>query len=79
MQASRGSVKLWPLFCFGTLGPAIHMDVTLTCAIYLRTVVNHVHPFTEMVFPDGCVCFQLCHKANNGSGMVWFYSAAIML
>ena len=44
------------------------MDVTLTCTTYLSTVADHVHPFMEMVFPDGCGLFQQddapCHKAK---------------
>ena len=29
-QASGGSVMLWAMFCWETLGPGIHVDVTLT-------------------------------------------------
>ncbi len=34
-QASGGSVMLWTMFCWETLGPAFHVDVTLTCTTYL--------------------------------------------
>ncbi|KAK3511175.1 hypothetical protein QTP70_032220, partial [Hemibagrus guttatus] len=48
-QASRGSVMLWAVFCWETLGPAIiHVDVTLTCTTYLSIAADHVHPFMEM-------------------------------
>ena len=30
-QAGGGSVMLWAMFCWETLGPAIHVDVNLTC------------------------------------------------
>ena len=42
-QAGRGSVMLWATFCWETLGPAIHVDVTLTLT-YLSIVADHVHP-----------------------------------
>ena len=29
-QAGGGSVMLWAMFCWETLGPAIHVDVNLT-------------------------------------------------
>ena len=56
--AGRGSVMLWPMFCRGTLGPAIHVEVTLTRSTYLSIVADHLHPFTETVFPDYCGLFQ---------------------
>ena len=37
-QAGRGSVMLWAMFCLVTLGPAIHVDITLTCNTYLHIV-----------------------------------------
>ena len=51
------------------MGPAIHVDVTLTRTTYLSIVADHVHPFMEMVFLDGCGLFQQvnapCHKAKK--------------
>ena len=41
-QADGGSVMLLEMFCWETLGPAIHVDVTLTCTIYLSIVADHV-------------------------------------
>ncbi|KAK3511397.1 hypothetical protein QTP70_007233 [Hemibagrus guttatus] len=56
------------MFCRETLGPAVHVDVTLTRTTYLSTVTVYVHPFMETVFPDGCGLFQQdnapCHKAK---------------
>ena len=67
-QAGGGSVMLWAMFCWETLGPAIHVDVTLTRTTYLSIVADHVHPFMETVFPDGCGLFQQdnapCHKTK---------------
>lgn len=52
----------------GNLGPAIHVDVTLTRTTFLSIVADHVHPFMETVFPDGTGLFQQdnapCHKAK---------------
>ncbi|KAK3529548.1 hypothetical protein QTP70_031966 [Hemibagrus guttatus] len=57
--------------CFGQYSagkPAIHVDVTLIRTTYLSNVADHVHPFMETVFPDGCGLFQQdsapCHKAK---------------
>lgn len=36
----------------GTLGPAIHVDVTLTRTTNLNIVADQVHNFMETVFPD---------------------------
>ena len=33
-QASGGSVVLWAMFCWETLGPAIHVDVNLAHVTY---------------------------------------------
>ena len=56
------------MFCWETLGTPIHVDVTLTRTSYLSIVADHVHPFMETVFPDGCGFFQQdnapCHKAK---------------
>ena len=41
-----------------TLGPALNVDVTLTRTTYLNIVTDHVHPFMEMEFHDGCGLFQ---------------------
>ena len=62
---------LWAMFCWETLGPAIHVDVTLTRTTYQSIVADHVHPFMETVFPGGCGLFQQdnasCHKAKMAS------------
>ncbi|KAK3519048.1 hypothetical protein QTP70_016372 [Hemibagrus guttatus] len=67
-RAGGGSVMLWAMFCWETLGPAVHVDVTLTRSTYLSIVADHVHSFMETLFPDGCVLYQQdnapCHKAE---------------
>ncbi|KAK3568332.1 hypothetical protein QTP86_004231 [Hemibagrus guttatus] len=67
-RAGGGSVLLWSMFCWETLGPAVHVAVTVTRSTYLSIVADHVHPFMETLFPDGCVLFQQdnapCHKAE---------------
>ncbi|KAK3528924.1 hypothetical protein QTP70_012853 [Hemibagrus guttatus] len=56
------------MFYWETSGPAFHVDVTLPRITYLSIVADHVHPFMETVFPDGCGLFQQdnarCHKAK---------------
>ncbi|KAJ8417445.1 hypothetical protein AAFF_G00286720 [Aldrovandia affinis] len=67
-QAGGGSVMLWAMFCWETLGPGIHVDVTLTRTTYLNIVANQVHPFMATVFPDSSGLFQQdnapCHTAK---------------
>ena len=67
-QAGGGSVMLWAMFCWETLGPGIHVDVTLTRTTYLNIVADQVHPFMATVFPDGSGLFQQdnapCHTAK---------------
>ncbi|KAK3531598.1 hypothetical protein QTP70_024987 [Hemibagrus guttatus] len=46
-RAGEGSVMLWAMFCCETLGPAIHVDVTLTLTTYLSIIADSVHPFME--------------------------------
>ena len=56
------------MFCWETLGPAIHVDVNLTRVTYLNIVADQVHHFMAMLFPDGSGLFQqdnaLCHTAH---------------
>ena len=65
---------LGAMFCWDTLGPAIHVDFTLTHTTYLSIVEDHVHPFMEMVFPDGCGLFQQDNAPCNKAKLVqeWF-------
>ena len=64
-QAGGGSVMLWEMVCLGT---AIHVDVHLTCTTLLSIAADHVHPYTEMAFPNSCGLFQQdnapCKKAK---------------
>ena len=58
---------LWAMFCWETLGPAIHVDINLTRVTDLSIVADQVHPFMAMVIPDGRGLFQQdnapCHTA----------------
>ena len=78
-QASGGSMMLWAMFCWETLGPAFHVDVTLTCNTYLSIAADHVHPFMETVFPDGCGLFQPDNVPCKKAKMVqeWFVEHSI--
>ncbi len=68
-QAGGGSVMLCAMFCWQTLGPVIHVDVTLTHTTYLSIVTDHVHLFMETVFPGGCGLFQ---QDNAPTKQKWF-------
>lgn len=46
------------LFCWECLGPAIQVEVTLSCIPYLSIVTDQPHPFVEMVLLDGCGLFR---------------------
>lgn len=66
-QTSEGSVMLLAMYCWETLGSAIHVAVTLTCATYVRISVEHVQHFMQTIFPDGCGFEQhnvACHKVK---------------
>ena len=67
-QAGRSSVMLWPMFCWETSGPAIHVDVTT----YQSILADHEHPFMETVFPDGCGLFQQDNVPQRKNGSGWF-------
>lgn len=55
MQADRGSVMLWAMFCWEFLGLDISVDVTLTHTTNI--VAGQVNPFMVTVFPDGAGLF----------------------
>lgn len=55
------------MFCWKTSVPVIHVDITLTRAIYLSTVADHVQLLIETVLPGGSGLFQQdvpCKKAK---------------
>lgn len=64
-RAGRGRVIIWAMLCWETFGPAIHVDVMLTCTTYLSIIADHVHLFMETVLSDSCGLFQqanaFCH------------------
>lgn len=57
-QASGGSctklpkASLWAMFCWETSGPAIYVDVILTCSTSVNNVADQVHPFMKTIFPN---------------------------
>lgn len=57
-QSGNWTTDKWKLFYWKSLGPAIHVDFTLTHTVYLNVVRDHVHPFMEAEFPDSCGLFQ---------------------
>lgn len=70
--AARGSVLLWAVFCWEAFCPGIKVDVILKFTTYLSTVADDVHPFMEIVFPDGRGLFQYDNvpQSKNGSEMI---------
>lgn len=68
-KASR-HVMLWAMFCWKTLGPAIHVNLTFTHPTCLSIV-----PLMETVFPDGRGLFlqdnASCHKAKWFRNGLW--------
>lgn len=74
MQAGGGCLMLWAMFCWATLGPGNHLDVTLSHTIYLNVVADQVHPFMATLFPDasfGWIMGRIMSHCRNSSGMVW--------
>lgn len=74
-KTSEGSLMLWAMYCWETLGSAIHVAVTLTCATYIKISVDHVHPFMQTIFPGGRGFQQhnvACQKVKNSSTMAWW-------
>lgn len=51
------------MFCWETLGPAIHADVSLTGTTYLNIVADHAHPFVENT--PWCSFSNIIHRATK--------------
>ena len=62
---------LWAMFCWETLGPAIHVDVNLIRVTSLNIVADQVHPFMAMVFSDGSGLFQQDNAPCHTAHIVW--------
>lgn len=52
-QDDRGSVMPWE-----TLGPGIHVNITLTRNNYLTITKGQVHPIKAMIFSNGSGLLQ---------------------
>lgn len=57
-RADEGTVVLWGLFSWESLGGCVHVEDSLTHAAYLNIVADHVHSFMAAVYPDGGGLFQ---------------------
>ncbi|CAN9501504.1 unnamed protein product [Ophioblennius macclurei] len=68
-EEGAGSLMLWAMFCWDTLGPALHVDSGLDPQSYLDIVADHVHPFMGVMFPEGGGLFQQdnapCYVADS--------------
>ncbi len=74
VQAAAGSVMVWGIFSWHTLGPLVPIEHCLNTKAYLNIVSDHVHPFMTTVYPSSDGYFQQdnapCHKAQIISD--WF-------
>ena len=69
-KLSWDSVMLWAMFCWESLGPGIHVDVTLTYTKDSNIAEDQIHPFVETLYPGGSGSFSSTH-CRNCSSMVW--------
>ncbi len=74
VQAAGGSVMVWGIFSWHTLGPLVLIEHRLNTTVYLSIVADHVHPFMTTVYQSSDDYFQQdnapCHKAQIISD--WF-------
>ncbi len=74
VQAGGGSLMVWGIFSWHTLGPLVPIEHRLNATAYLSIVADHVHPFMITVYPSSDDYFQQdnapCHKAQIISD--WF-------
>lgn len=64
-EAGRGSVMLWAMFFWETLGPGVHVNLVWQIPMSLALLLT-IFPFMEILFLDGCGLLQgdnaLCHE-----------------
>ncbi len=68
VQAGGGSLMVWGIFSWYTLGPLVPIEHHLNATAYLSIVADHDHPFRTTVYPSSDDYFQQdnapCHKAQ---------------
>ncbi len=52
VQAGGGSLMVWGIFSWHTLGPLVPIKHCLNTTVYLSIVADHVHPFMTTVYPS---------------------------
>ncbi len=52
VQAAGGSLMVWKIFSWHTLGPLVPIEHRLNATAYLSIVADHVHPFMTTVYPS---------------------------
>lgn len=58
-RASESSATLWANVMLGcTLGSGNHVDVNLTCTIYLNIIADQVHTIMAAIFLNSSALFQ---------------------
>ncbi len=74
VQAGGGSLMVWGIFSWHTLGHLVPIEHRLNATAHLSIVADHVHPFMTTVYTSSDDYFQqdnaTCHKAQIISD--WF-------
>ncbi|KFM74584.1 Transposable element Tcb1 transposase, partial [Stegodyphus mimosarum] len=74
VQAGGGSIMVWGMFSWHSLGSLIIVEGTMDQYKYASVLADHVHPYMRIVFPQDDGIFQQdnarCHTA--ASVRAWF-------
>ncbi|GFT70127.1 transposable element Tcb1 transposase [Trichonephila clavipes] len=74
VQAGGGSIMVWGMFSWHSLGSLIIVEGTMDQYKYASVLADHVHPYMRIVFPQDDSIFQQgnarCHTA--ASVRAWF-------
>ncbi|KFM59137.1 Transposable element Tcb1 transposase, partial [Stegodyphus mimosarum] len=70
VQAGGGSIMVWGMFSWHSLGSLIIVEGTMDQYKYASVLADHVHPYMRIVFPQDDGIFQQdnarCHTAASG-------------
>ncbi|KFM66230.1 Transposable element Tcb1 transposase, partial [Stegodyphus mimosarum] len=70
VQAGGGSIMVWGMFSWHSLGSLIIVEGTMDQYKYASVLEDHVHPYMRIVFPQDDGIFQQdnarCHTAASG-------------
>lgn len=54
----------WAIFCWESLGPGRHVNITLTHATYLHIIASQANLFMATVFPNDSASFSSIMSAT---------------